>query len=161
LGFMVNPSTHYGPSPMGYEFSRWGTYHRADREAIGVDRSGRGTGFTGQYPEPLRTRYDDPASCPERLLLFFHRLRYDYMMNDSRTLLQRVYDDHFEGAAQAQSMEEDWQALRGRVPGDVFGRVSGRFALQARNAREWRDVVNTFFYRLSGVPDAKGRTIHP
>ncbi|HSK69683.1 MAG TPA: alpha-glucuronidase, partial [Candidatus Limnocylindria bacterium] len=36
VGFMVNPSTHYGPSPMGYEFSRWGTFHRADREALGV-----------------------------------------------------------------------------------------------------------------------------
>ena len=31
---------------------------------------------------------------------------------------------------------------------------------QRLNAREWRDVTNTFFHRLSGVPDARGRKIY-
>ena len=35
-----------------------------------------------------------------------------------------------------------------------------RMALQVRNAREWRDVTNTFFHRFSGVPDARGRRIY-
>ena len=35
-----------------------------------------------------------------------------------------------------------------------------RMERQLRNAREWCDVTNTFFYRLSGVKDAKGRTIY-
>jgi len=35
-----------------------------------------------------------------------------------------------------------------------------RMARQIKNAREWRDVTNTFFYRLSGTPDAKGRKIY-
>ncbi len=161
LGWMVNPQTHYGPSPEGYEFSPWGTYHRAGREAIGVDRSSRGTGFTRQYPPALAELYDDPSSCPEKLLLFFHRLRYDYRMKDGRTLLQRVYDDHFEGAQGARELRDAWRALRGRVPEDVFGRVAERFDLQLQNAENWRDVINTWFHRHSGVPDADGREIHP
>ena len=36
-----------------------------------------------------------------------------------------------------------------------------RMEQQLSNAREWRDVINTFFYRLSGVPDEKGRVIYP
>jgi alpha-glucuronidase len=34
--------------------------------------------------------------------------------------------------------------------------------LEARlaNAGEWREQVNTYFYRLSGIPDAEGRTIY-
>jgi alpha-glucuronidase len=37
--------------------------------------------------------------------------------------------------------------------------VLARMDCQAENAREWRDVVNTFFLRLSGIPDGRGREI--
>ena len=47
--FMVTPAEHYGPNIEGYEFSRWGTYHRADRFAIGIDRTDSGTGYVTQY----------------------------------------------------------------------------------------------------------------
>ena len=35
-----------------------------------------------------------------------------------------------------------------------------RMEAQTRNAREWRDILNTFFHRFSGVPDAQGRKIY-
>ena len=35
-----------------------------------------------------------------------------------------------------------------------------RMEKQLANAREWRDVVNTFFHRLSGAADEKGRRIY-
>jgi len=35
-----------------------------------------------------------------------------------------------------------------------------RMERQVRNAREWRDVTNTFFHRFSGIPDAQGRKIY-
>ena len=161
LGFMVVPNTHYGPSPEGYEFSHWGTYHRADREAIGIDRSTGGTGLTAQYPKNLLTQYDDPARCPENLLLFFHRVRYDARLSDGRTLLQRIYDDHFEGAEEAARLKEQWMRLKESVSSDVYERVLERFEKQLCNAREWRDVLNTYFFRRTGIPDDKGRLIHP
>src|SRR5699024_2472688 len=49
IGWMVQANHHYGPSVDGYEYSRWGTYHRADHLGLGVDRSLSGTGYTGQY----------------------------------------------------------------------------------------------------------------
>lgn len=161
LSFMVNPHTHYGPCPGGYEFALWGTYHRANCKAVGMDRSSSGTGFTSQYPEGLKLRYDDPATCPEQLLLFFHRLPYDYRLKDGRSLLQRIYDDHFEGAAEAEALREAWLALKGRMPEATHARVLRRFDRQMENAREWRDVINTYFYRLTDIPDAQGRTIYP
>lgn len=158
LCWMVRPGAHYGPSPEGYEYDLWGTYHRANREAVGVDRTSSGTGFVDQYPEALRRRYADPATCPERLLLFFHRLRYDWMMPDGRTLVQRIYDDHFEGAEAVRAMAE---ALRGlELPEPDRGEAERRMALQLENAREWRDVINTYFHRLSGAGDEKGRAIY-
>ena len=158
LCWMVRPNTHYGPSPSGYEFDLWGTYHRADRNAIGIDRTAKGTGYARQYPPELCEKYEDLDTCPDDLLLFFHRLRYDYVMKDGRTLVQRVYDDHFEGCAMAEGMGETLSALD--LPEPDRAEAAARMAAQIKNAREWRDVVNTFFHRLSGIDDARGRRIY-
>ena len=158
LCWMVNPGVHYGPSPMGYEFDLWGTYHRADRNAVGIDRTERGTGYTTQYPPEIAARYADLAACPDNLKLFFHRLRYDYRLPDGRTLIQRIYDDHFEGCARAEAMAETLASLD--LPEADKAEAADRMSRQVKNAREWRDVVNTFFRRLSGADDAKGRLIY-
>lgn len=159
IGFMVNPSNHYGPNVDGYEYSKWGTYHRASFEAIGVDRTSKGTGYTLQYPESIQQMYDDIDSCPEELLLFFHRVRYDYRMKDGRTLLQYIYDCHFEGAEQAEALLRSWETLDGRIPPETYSSVKERLKLQVANAREWRDQVNTVFYRRTGIHDERGRKI--
>lgn len=158
LCWMVNPGEHYGPSPWGYEFSLWGTYNRADRNAVGIDRTAGGTGYVLQYPEALQRKYGDPETCPEELLLFFHRVRYDFVMKDGRTLVQRIYDDHFEGAEAAEAMAATLAGLD--LPEPDRSEAASRMEAQLKNAREWRDVVNTFFHRLSGVEDEKGRRIY-
>ena len=158
LCWMVRPGDHYGPSPMGYEYDLWGTYHRADRDAVGIDRTASGTGYVLQYPPEIQAKYDTPGACPDNMKLFFHRLRYVYRMADGRTLIQRVYDDHFEGCARAEAMADALAALD--LPEPDRSEAMERMALQIKNAREWRDVINTFFHRLSGVPDEQGRKIY-
>ena len=37
--------------------------------------------------------------------------------------------------------------------------IRERMEMQLANAREWRDVINTFFRRLSGADDACHRPI--
>ena len=156
---MVVPHTHYGPCPGGYEFDLWGTYHRADRNAVGIDRTGEGTGYTLQYPEKLRELYENLDTCPDEMLLFFHRLSYDWIMRDGRTLIQRIYDDHFEGYEAVQAMAETLRTLP--LPENDRAEAERRMQKQLKNAREWRDVINTFFHRLSGAPDARRRRIYP
>ncbi len=158
LGWMITPHTHYGPNPSGYEYDLWGTYHRASHSAVGIDRTENGTGYLLQYPPALQARYRDPASCPDLLLLFFHRLPYGFRMRDGRTLIQRVYDDHFEGAEEAAEMEKALAALPFPEPDRRV--ILERAARQRENAENWRDVINTFFHHLSGVPDAAGRKIY-
>ena len=157
LCWMVQPNSHYGPSPYGYEFQAWGTYNRADRNAVGIDRTADGTGYVEQYPEPLRSLYADPQTCPDNLLLFFHRLPYGFMMKDGRTLIQRIYDDHFLGYDQAKAMSDTLAALA--LPSPDREEAAQRMEAQLQNAREWRDITNTFFHRFSGVEDEKGRKI--
>ena len=158
LGWMVVPHTHYGPSPSGYEYDLWGTYHRASHRAVGIDRTDRGTGYVSQYPEALQQRYGDPSQCPDSLLLFFHRLPYTFIMKDGRSLIQRIYDDHFEGAELAGKLKLALESLP--FPEPDRSEILRRAELQIQNAENWRDVINTFFHRLSDIPDFLGRKIY-
>ena len=158
IGWMITPHDHYGPNPSGYEYDLWGTYHKANRDAIGIDRTAAGTGFLLQYPESLRKKYEDPETCPDLLLLFYHRLPYSFRMKDGRTLVQRIYDDHFEGKKETEAMAEILEALPFPDPDREI--ILSRMELQKRNAREWCDIINTFFRRLSGVDDLHGRVIY-
>ncbi|TCC39183.1 alpha-glucuronidase [Kribbella capetownensis] len=161
VGFMVSPGSHYGPSVNGYEYSAWGTYHFADRNGVGVDRTvATGSGFTGQYPEPLAGRYESVYTCPEELLLFFHHVPYDHVLQNGRTVLQQIYDTHFQGYDEVETMLTRWKAIADRFEPVTRENISTRFEGQLANAREWRDQVNTYFYRLSGIPDSERRTIY-
>jgi len=163
VGFMVRPGDHYGPDVDGYEYTPWGTYHFADRDGIGVDRTrATGTGFTGQYPPPWSEVYESLADCPDELLLFFHHVPYGHVLRSGTTVVQHIYDTHFAGAEEAERMRETWAAAAG-LPGltpAVHARVAERLDEQVRCAREWRDQINTYFHRKSGVPDAHGRRIY-
>jgi alpha-glucuronidase len=160
LGWMVTPHYHYGPSPDGYDYSKWGTYHRAHHTHIGVERGKNGTNSVSQYHPYLAKLYNDPATTPEELLLFFHRLPYSYRLRNHKTLLQHIYDTHFEGYDEVEYFVGKWKSLEHEIPPDIYAEVLRRFALQLENAREWRDIVNTYFYRLTGIPDEKGRLIY-
>ncbi len=160
IGWMVNPGVHYGPNVDGYEYDRWGTYHRADHLGMGVDRSSKGTGYAQQYLEPLASMYENIETCPEELLLFFHYVRYDYRLKSGKTLIQHIYDTHFEGAEDAEEMAAIWDSLEGKIPEKAFERVQKRFAHQKEHSKEWRDQINSYFYRKSMVPDEQGREIY-
>ncbi|MFJ2172247.1 alpha-glucuronidase [Streptomyces sp. NPDC087851] len=161
VGFMVQPGHHYGPSVDGYEYSPWGTYHFADRDGVGVDRSrATGTGFAGQYAKPWAEVYESPGTCPDELLLFFHHVPYGHVLHSGETVIQHIYDTHFEGVAEAEEARRVWAGLVGLVDPARHARGAERYEEQVRGAREWRDHINTYFFRKSGVPDARGRRIH-
>lgn len=160
IGWMVNPSHHYGPNIDGYEYDRWGTYHRADWNAIGVDRTKKGTGYTLQYSKALQTRYDDPETCPLELCLFFHRLSYSQKLANGKVLLQYLYDLHFEGVEEVATMLLQWKTLESKLPTEKYQRTLKRLELQLEHAELWRDTFNTYFYRKTGISDALNRNIY-
>jgi alpha-glucuronidase len=160
VGFMVRPGHHYGPDVDGYEYTPWGTYHFADRHGVGVDRTrATGTGYTGQYPQPWADVYESLDRCPDELLLFFHHVPYGHTLHSGTTVVQHIYDTHFAGAERAAEMRRQWSSVADLVDPEVFARVRDRLDEQVRSAEEWRDQINSYFYRKSGVPDAGGRRI--
>jgi alpha-glucuronidase len=160
IGFMVRPNHHYGPDVDGYEYDRWGTYHFADREGIGVNRGEAGTGYVTQYADYWCQTYGNLDTCPDELVLFFHHLPYTHILHSGKTLIQHIYDTHFEGYEKVRDYIAKWELLRGQVDEVSYQNVAERLQEQKRSAKEWRDQINTYFYRKSGISDVHGRQIY-
>jgi alpha-glucuronidase len=146
---------HYDPGPQSADGNGWGQWIRADHDGVGMDRTvATGTGFAGQYhgspEESLKT-------CPDNLLLFFHHVPYTYGLHSGKTVIQTIYDSHYDGAARAQTFPVRWKALRGRVDDERYRAVLGRLQMQAAQAIVWRDAIDQWFFRLSGIADDKKR----
>ncbi|MFS0723782.1 alpha-glucuronidase family glycosyl hydrolase [Paenibacillus sp. 1P07SE] len=161
VGWMVNPNHHYGPNVDGYEYAKWGTYHFADCQGIGVDRTvENGTGYIGQYHKPWSDIYASTETCPDELLLFFHHVPYTHKLHSGKTVIQHIYDTHFEGAERAAGLLGQWDALQAKIEPGLHAGIRERLVHQAEHALEWRDQINTYFYRKSGIADGRGRTIY-
>ena len=161
VGWMVTPSGHYGVAVDGYEYDRWGTYHFADRDGMGVDRTLKtGTGQTRQYSDDVFQMYENLETCPDELVLFFHHLPYTYVLKSGKTIIQHIYDTHFRGVETVKEYITKWDSLKGKIDDTAFENVADRLKEQLRSAKEWRDQINTYFYRKSGISDEQNRTIY-
>jgi alpha-glucuronidase len=104
--------------------------------------------------------YENKNTCPERLLLFFHRLPYSYKLKSGQTILQYIYDTHFEGVEDVRRFIEVWESVKSEIPQEAYDSVRERLEMQLANATEWRDVINCYFCRLTGIEDTKARLIY-
>jgi len=153
--------SHYGPNIESSERNGWGQWHNADAQGVGKDRSvATGSGYAGQYPPELAKLYENPTTTPDDLLLFFHHLPYTYRLHSGKTVIQHIYDSHFDGAAQAAQFVTEWSQLNSRVDPALYADVLGRLQYQAGHAIVWRDAIVQYFLKLSGIQDDLGRAGH-
>jgi Alpha-glucuronidase len=150
--------SHYGPNIESSEENGWGQWHRADHEGIGMDRSvATGTGFAGQYRPAVAETYESLATTPDELVLFFHHVPYTYKLHSGKSVIQHVYDSHYDGADEAAEFVREWKTLKGKIDEQRYDAVLARLEYQAGYAIVWRDAICNYFLRLSGIPDANGR----
>jgi alpha-glucuronidase len=152
---------HYGPAPESQEHNGWGQWIRADPDAVGMDRtSATGTGFVGQYSPMVQKIYEPLANTPDELVLFFHHVPYTYRLHSGKTIIQTIYDAHYEGAAKIHDFVTTWKSLKGHVDDERFNEVLAQLEYQSGHAIVWRDAINDWFRRISGIADEKGRVGH-
>ncbi len=164
IGTLTNIlSVHYGPGIESAERNGWGQWFRADRKGIGMDRTvATGTGYIGQYPPQLAAKYESLETCPDSLLLFMHHVPYDYVLHSGKTLVQHVYDSHYEGAAAAATYAPRWRTLHGLIDEQRYEETLALFEYEAGHAIVWRDAVTAWFQNISGIRDKQGRVgIYP
>ena len=153
--------SHYGPNIEASENNGWGQWHRADHQGVGMDRSvATGTGFAGQYPPEVAKMYENVATTPDDLLTFFHHVPYTYKLHNGSTVIQYIYDSHYQGAEEAAELGKEWATLEGRIDPKIFEEMKARLAYQAGHAIVWRDAIVQYFLKLSGIPDEHGRAGH-
>lgn len=151
---------HFGPGIESAERNGWGQWFRGEKDGIGMDRTKSGTGYAEQYPPALAATYESLKTCPDDLLLFFHHVPYDYKLHDGKTLVQSIYDVHYTSAKEAGMYRVRWMALKGRIDDARYQQVLSLFTYQAGHAIVWRDAINDWFHRISGIEDAEGRVGH-
>ena len=144
---------HMGPQPDGY-IARYPIewcpvyYHRANSDSIGVDRTHTGSNATGQYPEPYCSLYDDINTCPERYLLWFHRVPWTRRMNSGRTLWEEMQWHYNLGVSEVEEFIRIWQEARTEIDEQRWREVNDRLQRQLKDAKEWRDVCLGYFGKL-------------
>ncbi len=152
---------HYGVNVEASEHNGWGQWHRADERGIGMDRTvATGTGYIGQYPPAVAKLYESLETCPDDLLLFMHHVPYTHVLHAGKTVIQYIYDSHYDGAEAAENYVRAWKSLAGRVDEQRYQTVLAQLEYQAGQAQVWRDAVNNWFLRESGIADSKGRVGH-
>lgn len=152
---------HFGPDPASAERNGWGQWFRADDKGVGMDRTvATGTGYIGQYPEPLKQEYESLKTCPDNLLLFMHHVPYTYRLHSGKTVIQYIYDTHYWGAQAAAEQVPAWELLRGKVPDAIYFEALKRLQFQTGHAIVWRDAITRYFARMSGIPDDLHRVGH-
>jgi alpha-glucuronidase len=86
---------------------------------------------------------------------------YTHVLHSGKTVIQHIYDSHYEGAEQAAKLVTQWQSLHGQIDDERYNAILDRLEYQAGHAIVWRDTVVNWFFKASGIPDAKGRVGHP
>jgi alpha-glucuronidase len=120
-----------------------------------------GTGYVGQYLPEVQKEFETLAATPDSLLLFFQHVPYTYRLKSSNTVIQHIYDSHYEGAERVHQFVKMWESIRNLVGDDErYKFVLARLKYQEGHAIVWRDAVCNWFLRVSGIPDAKGRVGH-
>ncbi|WP_243693732.1 alpha-glucuronidase family glycosyl hydrolase [Sphingomonas sp. BK235] len=154
LAHVMATGHHYGPGPWVSDLKRpeWNPvyYHRADRGGIGFDRTRSGSDAVAQYAPALAKRLADPATTPERELLWFHHVGWDRRMASGKTLWEELVAHYDRGVAAVGTMRASWDALRDRVDAERWGKTATYLAIQQREARWWRDASLAYWMSVNG-----------
>lgn len=150
--------SRFGPAIGSTMSGGWTPWHSADESGIGKDRtSATGTGFVSQYRAPVAQRFESLDTCPDELLLFMHHVPYTHTLKSGKTVIQHIYDSHYDGARDAEAFADKWEALKGKIDDERFEAVLQRLRFQAGHAQLWRDAVCNWFLDKSGIADGAGR----
>lgn len=149
---------HYGPEPDGFRADypiEWCPvyYHKADSLGIGFDRSSKGTDAVSQYREPYRSIYNNVETCPDRYLLWFHHLPWDYKMKDGRTLWENLCRYYQRGTKLVETYLFSWKLMHSLFTDnndeDRWELVERLLMDQLGNATEWKDTCLQYFQSIN------------
>lgn len=167
LHHIMAATGHYGPGPWDNNLSRadWNPiyYHKADANGVGFDRSTQGSNAVSQYFPPVRDEFNNLATCPDKYLLWFHHLPWNYKMRSGETLWNELVDHYYRGADSVKAMQLTWNRMNAYVDPERFTEVQQLMSIQLNEAIRWRDACVQYFQTFSNmpIPDKYSKPLHP
>jgi alpha-glucuronidase len=157
LHHIMSARGHYGPGPWWAPKGmrpEWTPpyYHHAGADGIGFDRTTKGSDAVSQYHEPLASEFNNVATCPEKYLLWFHHLPWDYKMKNGRTLWNDLCYHYEEGVNQVREFQKVWDKAGQYVDSTRFMEVQRKLRIQCVNAILWKDACTLYFQQFSKMP---------
>lgn len=153
LAHVMATGHHYGPGPWVADLKRpeWNPvyYHKADKAGIGFDRTATGSNAIAQYAPPVARLLANPATTPERDLLWFHHVPWTRPMKSGRTLWAELVHHYDSGIGYVAGMRRDWDALRPQVDAERWQKTATYLAVQEREARWWRDASLAYWLSIN------------
>lgn len=160
LHHIMGDGHHYGPSPWSNRLGRadWNPvyYHKADSVGLGFERTEKGSDALAQYAPELRKIYEDPATCPDNYLLWFHHIPWNYTMKSGNTLWDELCKVYYSGVADVRTMEQNWASLKGTIDTERFQHVQMLLKVQEKEAVWWRNACLLYFSTFSHQPIPAG-----
>ena len=155
LGHLMATGHHYGPGPWVADLARpeWNPvyYHRADKTGIGFDRTATGSNAVAQYAPGVARNFANPATTPERDLLWFHHVPWTQRMASGRTLWPEMVHHYDAGIAYVANMRREWDALRPSIDDERWTKTATYLAVQDREAHWWRDASIAYWMSINGL----------
>ncbi|OQP66145.1 alpha-glucuronidase family glycosyl hydrolase [Niastella populi] len=147
---------HYGPAPWYNKAPRadWNPvyFHRADSTGIGFNRTASGSNALAQYQPAVRRQYENIATCPEELLLWFHHVPWDHKMKSGKTLWEEMCEKYYRGVDSVRWMQRSWSRLKNYIDEERFKQIEQLLGIQEQEAVWWRNACLLYFQTFSGKP---------
>ncbi len=159
LHHIMGRNHHYGPGPW-VQGGRpdWTAvyYHRADSMGIGFDRTASGSDAVGQYFPPVAKKFGSLDQCPEKYLLWFHHVPWDYRLKSGETLWDGLVHKYYAGVDSVRWLQREWKSLEGHIDPYRFNQVKMLLTIQEKEAVLWRNSCVLYFQTFSRRPIPEG-----
>ncbi|MDR0835816.1 MAG: alpha-glucuronidase [Tannerella sp.] len=148
---------HYGPEPwcdIPGARPDWlpPYYHRADNIGLGFDRTTTGSNAVSQYQSPMNEEFNNIETCPEKFLLWFHHVPWNYKMKNGRIMWDELCFRYDTGVRQVREMQKTWDIIEQYIDRERFNSVQSKLKIQARDAVWWKDACLLYFQTFSKEP---------
>nr|HQU86374.1 hypothetical protein [Pyrinomonadaceae bacterium] len=151
---------HYGPAPWWNSYDRedWNPtyFNKADKDGIGFDRTKTGSNSVSQYFPQVSSEYANLKTVPDKFLLWFQHITWNYRMKSGKTLWEELCLHYQTGVDWARKTRRNWAKMKGVIDGERFERISRKLAIQERDAVWWKDASLSYFQSLNKLPFPKG-----
>ncbi|WP_194777508.1 alpha-glucuronidase family glycosyl hydrolase [Pararhodonellum marinum] len=166
LHHIMARSHHYGPGPWvtGGERADWTAtyYHKATEKGVGFDRTPSGSNALEQYAPAIQETWGNLETIPEKYLLWFHHLPWDYGLKDGNSLWDGIALHYQKGVEEAWQNILTWEEMKPFVDPERHAHVLSFMKIQSEEAIWWRDACLLYFGQFSQkpLPEGVGKPAH-